>query len=81
MEGLHPVASKQEVSIDVKVATVVALNLDPECFPDLRLIEPLADVSELGVAEVAAVFALSSDVVDVLPRTLIRTHHSIVAVD
>lgn len=52
VEGLHPVALEKEVTVDVEVAAVVAVDsLDAEGFHDVLLVEVLVDVSETRVAE------------------------------
>lgn len=80
MEGLHPVASEEEVSVDVKVARVVLADLGTESLHDLRSVEVLADPVELIVAEAVAA-ALLCDVVRVAASLLVRTDHGVVAVD
>lgn len=81
MVGLHPVTGKEEVAVDVHVAAVIAADLNTKSLLDVVLVEVVGDVSESGVAEVAAVLALAANVVDVETSALVRTHHGIVAVD
>ena len=81
MERLHPVTSKQEVAVDIEVAAIIALDLHSKCFPNLWLVQPLANIAELRVTEIATIFAFPADVIDVLSSSLIWTHHSIVTVD
>ena len=50
VEWHHPVASEQEVSVDIKVAALIAIDLSAKRFHHLRLIEPFADPSKLSVA-------------------------------
>ena len=80
MEGLHPVASEEEVSVDVKVARVVLANLSTESLHNLRSVEVFADPVELIVAEAVAA-ALLCDVVRVAASLLVRTDHGVIAVD
>jgi len=80
VEGLHPVASEEEVPVDVKVARVVLADLGAESLHDLGSVEVLADPVELIVAETIAA-ALLCDVVRVAASLLIRTDHGVVAVD
>lgn len=49
MEGFHPVALEEEVSVDVEVAAVIARDLHPEAFHDFRLVEPLCDPAKFLV--------------------------------
>lgn len=51
VERHHPVARHQEASVDIEIATLIAVDLSAERFHDLRLIEPFADPSKLGVAQ------------------------------
>ena len=81
VEGLHPVTLEEEVAVDVKVAAVVAGNFSAESIHDILLVEVLADPAQGAVAEVAAILALSTDIVDVLAGSLIRANESIVTVD
>lgn len=78
--GLHPVTVEEEVTVDVKVAGVVALNFGTQSLPNFGLVEVLRDVVHLLVAK-AATLALGTDIVDVLTRTLIRSQEGVVAVD
>lgn len=81
VEGLEPVTGEEEVAVDVKVAAVVAVDLSTEGLLDLILVEVLADPAKGRVAEVAAVLALATDVVDVLAGALVRADEGVVAVD
>jgi len=81
VEGLHPVALEKEVTVDVKVATVIAADFNAELLLNGFLIQVLADPAKGRIAEVVGVFALTTDVVDILSSSLVRTEHSIVAVD
>lgn len=81
VERHHPISSEQEVSVDIKVATFVAVNFGAKRLHHLRLVEPLADPSELSVAERSTVLALYTDVIGVLSSALVRANDSIIAVD
>ena len=79
--GLEPVTSKEEVPVDVKVAAVVALDLDAERIHDILLVQVLRDPAKSRVAEVAAVLALAADVVDVATGPLVRADEVVVTVN
>jgi hypothetical protein len=79
--GLHPVTGKEEVSVDVHVAAVVAADLGTESLLDLFTVQVIGDVAEARVAEVRAVLTLASNVVNVLASALVRAHHGVIAVD
>jgi hypothetical protein len=80
MEGLHPITCKQEVSVDVKVAAVVAVHLGTERLHDLSLVEVILDPVELIVAQAAAL-ALLADIIWILSSALVRANDGIIAVD
>jgi hypothetical protein len=79
--GLHPVTSKEEVSVDVHVAAVVAADLNTKSLLDLFAVQVVGDVTQARVAEVGAILTLASNVVDILAGALVGTHHGVVAVD
>lgn len=81
MEGLHPVTLEEEVAVDIKVAALIALNLDAESVHDILLVQVVADPAKSAVAEVAVVLALSTDVIDVLTSALVGADELIVTVD
>jgi hypothetical protein len=66
VERLHPVALEEEVSVDVEVAAVIAADFNAELFLNISLVQVLADVTESGVAKVAAILALAADIIDIL---------------
>lgn len=66
VEWLHPVALKQEVSVDIKVAAVVAADLNTELLLDFPLVEIFTYIAKSRVAEVAGVLALATNIIDVL---------------
>lgn len=66
VEGLHPVPLEEEVTVDVKVATVVAADFNTELLLNLLLVQVLANPAKGGVAKIAGVFALATDVIDIL---------------
>lgn len=70
VEWLHPVALEQEVAVDVKVAAVVAGDFGADSSLDGLIVQPIADPSKSGVAEVAIVLTLASDIVDVLENLI-----------
>lgn len=81
VERLHPVTLEQEVAVDVEVAAVVAGDLGTNSLHDVGLVEVLGDPAKLSVAEVAAVLALATDIIDVLTSALVRSQQGVVAVD
>jgi hypothetical protein len=66
VEWLHPVTLEEEVSVDVKVATVIGADLDTEFCLNILLVEVLADPSESGVTQVARILTLATNIIDVL---------------
>ncbi|KAI6772036.1 hypothetical protein HG530_002994 [Fusarium avenaceum] len=81
VERLHPVTGKEEVSVDVHVAAVVAADLSTKSLLDLLTVQVIGDVAKTRVAKVGAVLTLASDVVDILAGALVGAHHGVVAVD
>jgi hypothetical protein len=68
VEGLHPVALEQEVSVDVKITAIVAADLNAKLFLDFPLVQILADITKSGIAKVTRILALASDIIDVLGK-------------
>jgi hypothetical protein len=81
VEGLHPVTLEKEVAIDVKVARVIAIDLNAECILNVLLIQPAADPAKLLIAEIAGVLALATNIIDILAGALVGANECIVAVD
>jgi hypothetical protein len=81
VEWLHPVTLEQEVSVDVKVTRIIAANFSSEGLQDLVSVQVLADIPKGRVAKITLVLTLAADIINVLAGSLIRTDHSIVAVD
>ena len=81
VKWLHPVTLEQEVSVDVKVARIIAADFSSERLQNIVPVQVLADIAKGRVTKVALVFTLATDIVDVLAGPLIWTDHSIVAVD
>ena len=81
VERLHPVTLEEEVAVDIKVAAVIALNLDTESIHDILLVQVVAYPPKTGVAEVATILALSADVIDILASALIGANELVVTVD
>jgi len=80
VEGLHPVALKKEVAVDIKVAGLVVGDLSTDSLHNLLVIEVCLYPVKLIVAERVAATWLA-DIVDVLASALVGTDHGIVAVD
>lgn len=78
--GLHPVTLQQEVAVDIKVAAIVAVHLGTKSLHDLGLVQPLGNILELVIAKVAAL-AVSANIVRVAATALVRSNHSIIAVN
>jgi len=78
---LHPITLEEEVAVDVEVAGIVSANLGSESLDDVLLVQVIADVSEGGVAEVAIILTLTSDVIDVLAGSLVWANEVVIAVD
>lgn len=81
MEWLHPITLEQEITVDVKVAALVVGDLGTERLLDVLAVEVLTDPSELGVAEIAGVLALATNIINILSGLLVWADHSVVAVD
>ena len=81
MERFHPVTLKEEIPVDVKVATIVIIDFSAKGLEYFGLVEPFGDVAKLGVAKGSLIFAFGTDVVDVLTSALVRLKESVVAVD
>lgn len=79
--GLHPVTSKHKVAVDIKVAAVVAADLDTESVHDITSVEILRNVAQGGVAEVARVLTRAANIIDIKTSALVWAHHSVVTVD
>ena len=80
MEWLHPVTIEKKVAIDVKIAAFVTVNFSAECFENFRLVEPVIDIAEAFVTEIA-VFTGDTDIIWILTGPLIGADNGIVAVD
>jgi len=81
VEWLHPVTLEQEISVDVKVAGIIAANFGTKSLLDFTLVQEVADPSESSVAEVARILALATNIVNVLAGALVRANEVVVAVD
>ena len=81
VERLHPVTGKHEVSVDVKVASLVAVDLNTKGVHNILLVEVLGDPAKSSIAEVGRVLTLATDIVDVATSALVRSDHGIVAVN
>ena len=67
---MHPVTLKQEVSVDIKVAAVVAADFNAELLLDFFLVQIFADITKSRIAEVAGILALATDIINVLEDML-----------
>lgn len=81
MIRFHPVAVEQKVSIHVEVAGRVAVDFSSNRLFDLVAVEVLCNPSKLRVTKVLGVLAFLSNVIHILPRPLIWTHHYVIAID
>jgi len=80
VERLHPVTLEEEISVNVKVAAVVARDLGTESLHDFLLVEVLAYPVKLVVAEAVAA-TLLAHIVWVHAGLLVWANDRIVAVD
>lgn len=80
MVWLHPVTLEQEVSVDVKIARLIAADFDAKLFLDVLSVEISANPVKFIIAQTATL-ALLTNIVNVLAGSLERTDHCIVAVD
>lgn len=78
---LHPVTGEQEVPVDIEVAGIVAIDFGTDGIDNTLFIQEFGNPAEVGVAEVGAILARSTDIVDVGAGALVRSHHDVVAVD
>lgn len=67
--------------VNVKVAAVIAADLNSEFLHDSLVIEVGRNPAKSRVAEVARIFTLATNVVNVLTGLLVWSNHSVVAVD
>ena len=80
VERLHPVTLEKEVTVDVEVARLVVGDLSADGLHDLLLVKVALYPVKLIVAKRVAATRLAN-IVDVLASALVRTNHSVVAVD
>lgn len=66
VERLHPVTLEEEVSVDIKVAAVITADFNTELLLNICLVQKFANPSKSRVAQVAAVFTLSTNIIYVL---------------
>lgn len=69
VEWLHPVALEKEVSIDIEVAAIIAADFDTKFLLDFFLVQIFADIAKSRIAKIAGVFALATDIIDILKLT------------
>jgi len=81
VERLHPVALEKEISVDIEVTAVIAADFDAKFLLDFPLIQILADIAKSRIAEIIRVFALATNIIDVLAGSLVGTNERIVAID
>lgn len=81
MEGLHPVTGKQEASIDIEIAAIVAVNFSAQGLEDIWLVEVFGDPTELLVAKGSRILTFRANVIGVLTSSLVGTDHSVVAIN
>ena len=81
VERLHPVAGKEEISIDVEIAAVVAVGLDSQGFDNVGLVQVFGYPAQLLVAEAVAASAFVPNIVRVLTGPLVGADDGVVAVD
>jgi len=81
VERHHPVTLEEEVAVDIEVAGLVVADFYTQRLLNVILVEVVADPAELGVAEVVAILAFATDIIDVLAGALVWADHSVVAVD
>ena len=77
---LHPVTSKHEVAVDIKVARLVLFHFHTQLFLDFWQVQILVNVLQVLVAQAGA-FTHGSNVIHVTTSLLVWTHLRIVTVD
>lgn len=81
VERLHPVAIEQEISVNVEVAAVVAIDcLNAKGLHDVFLVQIFVDRGKTGIAETTS-FAVYANIVWITARLLVGADHLIVAVN
>ena len=78
MERHHPITLEEEVTVDIKVAALVAGNLRTKRLHDILPVEVLLDPVQLVVAEVA-ILALRAHIIWIHACALVWADESIVA--
>lgn len=78
VEWLHPIASEEEIPVDVHVARIVGRHFSAERLHNASLIQIVADVAKFVVAE-GIVTALPANVVGVQACPLERSDQVVVA--
>ena len=81
VEWLGPITVEKEVAVKLAVAALVTSNLGAKSLHDLGLVQVRGDPGRLAVAEVLGVFALLTDVVHVISRSLEGANQGVVTVD
>jgi len=81
VERLHPVTLEKEVSVDIKVAAVITANFNTKLLLNIGSVQEVADPAKSRVAQVAAVFAFATDIINVLSSSLVRSDECVVAVN
>lgn len=78
---LHPVTVELEVTVDVEVARVIAVDLGANRFANLALAQVFTGVAHGAVAEVARVLTVATDIVGIPASALVRSDEGVVTVD
>lgn len=81
VEWLHPVTFEEEVTVDVEIAAIVAIDsLDTESSHDVPLVQVLVNVAQTRIAEAAAL-AIYAHIIRVAARLLVGPENLVVAVN
>lgn len=80
-DGLHPVTSEHEITIDLPVAAFIAMDFNSKSLDSLWLIQPLRNPCKGLITQVVAILALHTDVIRVETSLLVGQDERIVAVN
>ena len=75
MKWLHPISLEQEITVNIKVAAIIAAHFSAKLLHNLVLVQIFADPSQSRVAEIARILTLATDVVNVLMKSEIMIMH------
>lgn len=66
VERLHPVTLEEEVSVDIKVTAIITAHFNTEFLLNIGLVQEFTNPTKSRVAQVAAIFTLATDIINIL---------------